>query len=860
MPQSSRRRWVRRCGPLLLAASSVAVQFGLCAYGATESWTADSGDWATAANWNSGAGPVPGAGDTALIDDDDNTSRTVTYNYTGHVTLDSVTVDNDGPMGINTLSMTSTGTSLSAHNEYFGDSGTSTLPGFGVMNQSLGTNTVTETLFLGMGADDEGTYSLSGTGTLTTTNQQQIGYNGRGIVEQSAGRNNANGGLALAVQTGSSATYNLSGGLLSASGDEYVGYFGDGTLDQSSGTNTTTFALWVGYDSAATGEYILSGGELNVQDNETLGQGGGGASFDQTGGSNYANEFLNIESGTYALSGGLLNVTDYVSIGDVKSGVFSLSGTGTMSIGSNLNIGWNGVSATFTQSGTSSNLVEGDVYVGYSLSSSAEYDLSGGSLAVGGTEFIGNGGAGTFNQSGGTNFADGFTMAMSSAAIYNLSGGTLSPSSETIGSGAAGTFNQTGGINSANLTLALSSTSTYSLTGGSATFSNSYIGYGALGVFSLGGTGVLNSDSEYIGYSGIGNFTQFGTSSHTVDELDLGYNSGSSGEYVLDDGIFTANGNVYVGGYSGGPGGSGALYNEGGQLTIDGTLTVWGATNSEVYISGGTTTVAKTVNDALISQAGGVAGLGAVSGTGSIFVGNTSGAAAQMTVSALAQDSVTVESTGSFKMLGGSTSNTLNELTVNGSGVFDITNGHLFIDYGSGSDPVATIAAYIKSGFNGGAWNGSGIISSAAQTPTNGLYYGVGWADAKDKVVAGLASGEIEIKYTLLGDANLDGTVNGSDFSILAANFGRGFTNWDQGNFLFTPLINGADFAALAANFGQGDSGADANVTAADMAALDAFAASNGLPLPAVPEPAMIGVVGVGTAGLIRRRRHTRFT
>ena len=106
----------------LLASAAACAQW---AHAATESWTATSGNWAAAANWNSGAGPVPGAGDTVDITDDDDTSRTITYNYIGAaVTLASVTVDNDGATGFNTLSMTSTGMALNASNENFGDSGT----------------------------------------------------------------------------------------------------------------------------------------------------------------------------------------------------------------------------------------------------------------------------------------------------------------------------------------------------------------------------------------------------------------------------------------------------------------------------------------------------------------------------------------------------------------------------------------------------------------------------------------------------------------------------------------------------------------------------------------------------------------
>jgi hypothetical protein len=235
-----------------------------------------------------------------------------------------------------------------------------------------------------------------------------------------------------------------------------------------------------------------------------------------------------------------------------------------------------------------------------------------------------------------------------------------------------------------------------------------------------------------------------------------------------------------------------------------------------------------------------------------------------LTTSALAPGSVSITG-GVLKLApgvsGGSgpaatSSVNLTSLTIAGNGVLDVGNNHIIITYGA-SDPITTIAGYIASGYNAGHWNGPGIISSAAQIKTNGLLYGVGYADAKDNVVSGLASGQIEVAYTLLGDANLDGLVNGSDFNILAANFNQSITGWDQGDFNYDGLVNASDFNELAANFNQGVSGA---ASTGDVAALDAFAVANGLSLPTsgVPEPASAALLLVGAASLLSRRSRGR--
>jgi formylglycine-generating enzyme required for sulfatase activity len=212
---------------------------------------------------------------------------------------------------------------------------------------------------------------------------------------------------------------------------------------------------------------------------------------------------------------------------------------------------------------------------------------------------------------------------------------------------------------------------------------------------------------------------------------------------------------------------------------------------------------------------------------------------------------LSVASGGSASVAGTGTVLELDSLSNVGS--LDLQNNTLLINYGSSTDPAASIRAQLASGYAGGAWNGVGIDSS---TLAGNSHYGLGYADSADPGnPAGLAPGTLEVKYTLNGDTNLDGVVNGTDFGILAANFGRQVSAWDQGDFNYDGVVDGTDFGLLAANFGQQANGGSVELPASDYAALDAFAAANGL-LADVPEPTSIGFLALAGLGLIGSRRH----
>jgi autotransporter-associated beta strand protein len=281
-------------------------------------------------------------------------------------------------------------------------------------------------------------------------------------------------------------------------------------------------------------------------------------------------------------------------------------------------------------------------------------------------------------------------------------------------------------------------------------------------------------------------------------------------------------------------GDSATVYTDGSNITFNDTNNNHYSVTLNSTVSPGSVTVNNNLGNYTISGAGKIADAGAFTKSGSDTV--TVGAALSVAGSTSITAGTLQLAAGVSGESGPAATSAINlaSLSITGNGVLDVNNNNVILTYGS-SDPISTIAGYLATGYSGGAWNGLGGIDTSAPLTVNGLKYGLGYADGADGVVANLTSGQIEVAYTLVGDAKLDGNVNGEDLAILAANFNQQVTGWDQGDFTYSGTVNGEDFTLLAANFNQGDSGA---ATAGDVAALDAFAAANDLSLGDVPDPA----------------------
>lgn len=167
----------------------------------------------------------------------------------------------------------------------------------------------------------------------------------------------------------------------------------------------------------------------------------------------------------------------------------------------------------------------------------------------------------------------------------------------------------------------------------------------------------------------------------------------------------------------------------------------------------------------------------------------------------------------------------LTPISINGGAAVDIGGGSLAIDY-TGSSPIATIESEVASGYQGGQWNGSGIISSFAASNSA---YAVGYADGSKDAGTAAAPGQVLLKTTLIGDANLDGTVNLTDLLALLNNYDETGRDWAEGDFNYDGTVNLTDLLALLNNY---DLSAQATSTALLSGSSTGLTAGNSIMTP----------------------------
>jgi mannosyl-glycoprotein endo-beta-N-acetylglucosaminidase len=199
--------------------------------------------------------------------------------------------------------------------------------------------------------------------------------------------------------------------------------------------------------------------------------------------------------------------------------------------------------------------------------------------------------------------------------------------------------------------------------------------------------------------------------------------------------------------------------------------------------------------------------------------------------------------------------------TNNWAGTVDLTSNALDITAGN----LATIQNQLASGYTNN-WQGTGITSSSAAGDTSHLtalgsmentlngstpLYGAG--DALG-LFEGISPGatDILIKYTYYGDTNLNGVVDGSDYSRVDTGYSYNqahpnyYTGWFNGDFNYDGVIDGSDYTLMdnAFNLQSGQITAETAAITAQVAATTA-----------VPEPTAMCLLGMGASAMLGRRR-----
>ncbi len=210
----------------------------------------------------------------------------------------------------------------------------------------------------------------------------------------------------------------------------------------------------------------------------------------------------------------------------------------------------------------------------------------------------------------------------------------------------------------------------------------------------------------------------------------------------------------------------------------------------------------------------------------------------------------------------------VNSLSFGGStgawvGQLDLSNNDMIIH----NSNLATILNQVKSGYANGRWNGSGIASSAAAANTTHLtaigvisndlgngaaLYSLGTNMAFDNSFP--VATDILLKYTYYGDANLDGQVDSTDYTLIdnaylnnqnSAN--TALVGWYNGDFNYDGVINGSDYTLIDNAFNMQGSNLSSS---AQIAAPTAQVA----PGSSVPEPTAGMLLAALSASTLRRR------
>jgi hypothetical protein len=327
----------------------------------------------------------------------------------------------------------------------------------------------------------------------------------------------------------------------------------------------------------------------------------------------------------------------------------------------------------------------------------------------------------------------------------------------------------------------------------------------SLATFNISGGGVLKTSSSAAQASGS---MFFGTDPSTATGTSTVINvTGAGSKLQSSSGIFL-----------------GAAIDTTTSAIVDGT---------PVTLTAGAGTTVSAVGTFLVGSTSSVTTAGTVSVGGVALAGNwtvNGGSVTSTSLQLVGSSVLNVTPTNALAPVLVKTGNVL----VGSSAKIDLHKNALQITPG-GTTPttLANVKTLIANGATGG-------ITSADLTANTALGY-VLVSTPGTFLGSPTAAGDILVRYTILGDADLSGNVNFDDLLALAANYNGSLKEWYQGDFTNDGNVNFDDLLKLAANYNQSVTGS--------------FAGDWALAQSAVPEPTSLLAIGLGGAALLGRRR-----
>jgi hypothetical protein len=138
--------------------------------------------------------------------------------------------------------------------------------------------------------------------------------------------------------------------------------------------------------------------------------------------------------------------------------------------------------------------------------------------------------------------------------------------------------------------------------------------------------------------------------------------------------------------------------------------------------------------------------------------------------------------------------------TIDSTSTLNLADNDMAILYGTGTIPQSNVSAYLTQACDGGAWNKAGRTSSGGVTAL-----GYGEASALGLTTfdgVSLGGNAVLVKYTLVGDTQLRGSVGIGSYDTVLSNYGAA-EGWMGGDSHYGGVVGISDFDAIESNYGK---------------------------------------------------------